>query len=564
MALSNWQPSPDGKLLAYGVSQSGSDWITWKVFEIETGKHRPDLIEWTKFTTAAWTKDNTGFYYGRYKAPTKEAKLEESNYFNQLYYHKLNTPQSEDRLVHENTNEKEWGFSPQVTDDGKYLLVSVWKGTDDRNRLLVKEIANQEATLMPLIDTFEAGYEVLGNDESRLYLKTTLNAPKGRIIEIDLAQPQPTAWKELISENEDTLEHASMVGSKLVLRYLHNAHNVVRIYDTQGTLIHNVSLPRMGSVSGGYGNRTDSETYFGFTSYTSPSSIFRLNVDSGKQEPFWKPKIQFDPNLYETKQVFYPSKDGTPIPLFITHKKDLIITGNTPTLLYGYGGFNISIKPRFSVSSLVWMEMGGIYAVANIRGGGEFGEKWHQAGTKHQKQNVFDDFQSAAKWLVTHGYTQPNRLAIKGRSNGGLLVGACITQAPQLFGAALPGVGVMDMIRFHKFTIGWAWTDDYGSAENAAEFKTLLAYSPLHNTSPRNYPPTLITTADHDDRVVPAHSFKFAATIQAAQIGSAPVLIRIDTKAGHGAGTPTSKRIEKIADEWAFLIDSLHFVPTLN
>lgn len=562
VALANWQPSHDGKWLAYGVSSGGSDWVQWKVLNVKTGKHLPDELHWTKFTSAAWTHDNLGFFYSRYNAPSSDATLEETNYFNKLYYHRLGTSQDDDQLIHEAPHEKEWGFSPQVSNKGDYLIVSVWKGTDDRNQILYKKIKDSAAPLTPLIPHFKAGFHFIGNEGSTFFFQTTSSAPRGRLISIDLSHPEETRWKELIPQNDDTLESATMVGSRLVLRYLHNAHNVIKLHRHNGAFVKQIQLPGIGSVFGLYGDRTSQETFFGFTGFTTPTSLFRLQVASGEATPFWSPKVQFDPKLYETRQVFYKSKDGTPIPLFISHKKGLQHTGSTPTLLYGYGGFNISIKPRFSVSSLVWMEMGGIYAVANIRGGGEFGEEWHKAGTKTHKQNVFDDFQAAARWLTQEGYTRPDRLGIQGSSNGGLLVGACLVQAPELYGAALPGVGVLDMLRFHQFTIGWAWTDDYGSVANKDEFEALLAYSPLHNITPnRAYPPTLITTADHDDRVVPAHSFKFAAAMQAAQGGSAPILIRIDTRSGHGAGTPTSKRIQKIADKWAFLVDSLDFTP---
>jgi prolyl oligopeptidase len=395
-----------------------------------------------------------------------------------------------------------------------------------------------------------------------LWFRTDLNAPRGRLIAIDINHPERKNWKEIVPQTSETLGGANLVDDQFILTYLKDAHSLVKIVARDGAFIRNVDLPAIGTIAGFGGKRKDTETFYSFTSFITPGTIYRYDMNSGRSTIFRQPKIDFDPSQYETTQIFYPSKDGTKIPMFITRKRNLKSDPSIPALLYGYGGFNISITPGFSVSKLVWMEMGGTYAVANLRGGGEYGEEWHQAGMKQNKQNVFDDFISAAEWLIQNKYTSTPKLAIEGRSNGGLLVGACLAQRPDLFGATLPGVGVMDMLRFHKFTIGWAWTSDYGSADDPEQFKTLYAYSPLQNIKPGvKYPATLITTADHDDRVVPAHSFKFAATLQEAQAGDKPILIRIETRAGHGAGKPTTKQIEESADELAFLIHELKFKP---
>ncbi len=555
VALSGYAVSEDGKYLAYGLSTSGSDWQEWKVREIETGADLSDSIKWVKFSGASWTTDGKGFFYSRYDEPNEKTKLEDANYFQKLFYHRLGSPQSEDILVYERKDQKEWGFSGQVTEDGRYLIVSVWQGTDPRNRVFFKDLQSPNTKVVELIPELEAAYNIIGNDGPVFWFRTDLNAPRGKIIAIDTRNPDRANWKELVAQAPETLEGVSMVGDHFIASYLKDARAQIKLFDLNGKFVREVELPAIGTAVGFSGKRKDTETFYAFTSFTAPTSIYRYDVKAGKSEVYRKPNVAFDPTQYETKQVFYNSKDGTRVPMFITSKKGLKLDGSNPTLLYGYGGFNVSLTPTFSISNLVWMEMGGVYAQPNLRGGAEYGEEWHLAGTKSKKQNVFDDFIAAAEWLVANKYTSTPKLAISGGSNGGLLVGACITQRPDLFGAALPAVGVMDMLRFHKFTIGWAWTSDYGSSENADDFKALYAYSPLHNIkSGVKYPPTLITTADHDDRVVPAHSFKFAATLQAAQSGDAPTMIRIETKAGHGAGKPTSKIIEEISDSWGFLV----------
>jgi len=559
IALSGLSISEDGKLLAYSLSASGSDWQEWKVRDVETGEDLQDYLKWIKFSGASWTHDNQGFFYSRYDEPNEKTQLEDVNYYQKLYYHQLGKPQSEDALIYHRPDQKEWGFSGGVTEDGRYLIISIWLGTDSKNLVFFKDLTNPNAEVVELINQFEADYSFIENDDSVFYFRTDLNAPRGRVIAIDTKNPAPENWREIIPQSAETLESVGVLNNQFVADYLKDAHSQIKIFDLKGAFIREVELPGLGSAGGFGGKRHDTETFYSFTSFTTPGTIYRYNMLTGKSSIFRQPQVDFNPNDYETKQVFYHSKDGTRVPMFITHKKGIKLDGNNPTYLYAYGGFNASMTPGFSVSLLVWMEMGGVYAMPNIRGGGEYGEEWHQSGMKDKKQNVFDDFISAAEWLIANKYTKTDKLAIAGGSNGGLLVGACITQRPDLFGAALPAVGVMDMLRFHKFTIGWAWTSEYGSADNSEEFPALYAYSPLHNIKPDTaYPATLITTADHDDRVVPAHSFKFAAALQEAHAGDAPVLIRIETKAGHGAGKPTAKIIEEAADKWAFLVRTLN------
>lgn len=558
VALSGLAISDDGNLMAYGLSTGGSDWIEYKVRNIETNEDLTDHLKWIKFSGASWTKDNKGFFYSRYDEPNKKTLLEDVNYYQKLYYHRLGTEQAEDILMYHRPDEKEWGFSGRVTEDGRYLIISVWRGTDPKNLVFYKDLQNPDAEVIELISEFEASYSFIDRDKNTFWFRTDLDAPKGKVIAININHPERNNWNTIVSEAEETLEGVGLLNNQFVTDYLKDARSQIKIFSLDGTLIREVELPGIGSVGGFNGKRYDTETFYSFTSFTTPATIYRYDMVTGESIVFRQPTVDFNPDNYVTKQIFYLSKDGTNIPMFITHKKDLQLNGNNPTYLYAYGGFNISLTPFFSISNLVWMELGGVFAVPNLRGGGEYGEAWHQAGMKDKKQNVFDDFIAAAQWLIDNNYTSSERLAIAGGSNGGLLVGACMTQRPELFACCLPAVGVMDMLRFHKFTIGWAWCSEYGSPDNEAEFKTLYAYSPLHNlTSGTKYPATLITTADRDDRVVPAHSFKFAAALQKAHQGDNPVLIRIETKAGHGAGKPTTKIIEEIADKWAFLVDNL-------
>lgn len=563
VSLTGTDISEDGKLMAYGLSASGSDWEEWKVRDVDTARDRDDLVKWVKFSGASWTKDGQGFFYSRYDEPDPTKELQEANYYQKLYYHRLGTPQSQDILVYHRPDQKEWGFGGGVTEDGRYLVINIWKGTDRRNLIFYKDLESsaastldniQNAPVVELIREFDADYTPIANKGSLFWFFTDKDAPRGRVLTIDLANPAPQNWREILPQQQDTLLGASVVGGKLFANYLKDAHTAIRVFTPEGKPLDEVTLPGLGSAGGFGGEWDDMETFYAYGSFNDPGTVFRYDVNTGKSEIWHRPKVGFNPDDFVTRQIFYHSKDGTRVPMFITYKKGLDLNGNNPTILYGYGGFNASMTPRFSVTNLVWMEMGGVYALPNIRGGGEYGKEWHEAGKKLNRQNVFDDFIAAAEWLVDNGYTRPSKLAISGGSNGGLLVGACMTQRPDLFGAALPAVGVMDMLRFEQFTIGWAWASDYGSVKNEEEFKTLRAYSPLHNLKKgTKYPATLITTADHDDRVVPAHSFKFAAALQEAHRGDRPVLIRIETKAGHGAGKPTTKRIEEAADQLAFL-----------
>ncbi|MBC7499876.1 MAG: S9 family peptidase [Herminiimonas sp.] len=553
-ALSGLAVSPDGRYLAYGIAQSGSDWQEWKVRDIETGKDLADQLKWVKFSDAAWTRDGKGFFYSRYDEPKEATKLADINYFQKLYFHQVGTPQADDVLVYDRPDHKEWGFDSQVTDDGHYLIVSIRQGTERKNRVYYKDLRKPDSTMVAMLDDFDAAYNFIDNDGPVFWFRTDNNAPRGRIVKIDSRKAAPRHWQTVVPEAAETLQRANLVGNRLVADYLKDARSQISVFALSGKRLPDVALPGIGSVGGFGGKRRDAETFYSFGSFNTPSTIYRYDFAKGRSTLFRQPKVDFDPAAYETRQVFITSKDGTQVPMFVVHKKGLQRDGTNPTYLYGYGGFNISLTPWFSVANLTWMEMGGVLAVPNLRGGGEYGKSWHEAGTKLRKQNVFDDFIGAAQWLIDNRYTSSAKLAIGGGSNGGLLVGAAMTQRPELFAAALPAVGVMDMLRFQRFTIGWAWTSDYGSSDNAEEFKALYAYSPLHNLrSGTCYPATLVTTADHDDRVVPAHSFKFAAAAQQAQTGAAPMLIRIETKAGHGAGKPTTKQIDEVADRWGFL-----------
>jgi len=557
VALNSLAVSEDGAYLAYGLSQGGSDWVEWQVREVATGQDLPDHLKWVKFSGAAWTHDHQGFFYSRYDEPTG-AELEAVNYFQKLYYHRLGTPQSEDRLIYARPDQKEWGFSGEVSSDGRYLVIAVWRGTDPQNLVLYKDLSQPDSPVVELISEFNAEYSFVDSEGSRFWFRTDRDTPQGRLIAIDLAQPDAAHWQTVIPESADTLTGVSLLNHQFVVTYLHQAYTAVAVHALNGERIRSVDLPGIGSASGFGGRREDTETFYSFSSFTTPPTLYRYDLTTGESHLYRQPQIRFNPDDYVTTQVRYPSADGTSISMFLTHRRGLDLSGDHPTLLYGYGGFGISLTPSFSVGNLVWLDLGGVYAVPNLRGGGEYGQSWHQAGTRLNKQRVFDDFIAAAQWLIAAGYTRPDRLGIMGGSNGGLLVAAAMIQRPDLFGAVLPAVGVLDMLRFNQFTIGWAWESDYGSPQNPEEFQALYAYSPLHNVQAGTaYPATLITTADRDDRVVPAHSFKFAAALQAAQGGPAPVLIRIETQAGHGAGKPTTKLIDEVADRWAFLTAAL-------
>ena len=551
--------SDDGRYMAYAISESGSDWLRWKVRDVATGTDTPDEIRWSKFSGASWLKDGSGFFYSRYDAPKDGEALTGVNKHQKVYFHRMGTAQEADTLTYARPDQPDWGLVGDVTDDGRYLLIYQSEGTDPRNRVFVKDLTTPGSSVEPFLDQFDASYSVVGNDGRTFYVLTDQGAPRKRLVAITLGDASPSAWKTLIPEGpaQDVLADVTMAAGRFVATWQIDAQGRLRVYALDGRLEHDVALPTIGAVQF-TGRREQPEGFYAFSSFAHPTAIYRLDVASGRSRVFKQPTVAFDPAGYETTQVFYRSKDGTRVPMFITHKRGLQKDGNNPTYLYGYGGFDISLTPAFSPANLAWMEMGGIFAVANLRGGGEYGKAWHDAGRLANKQNVFDDFIAAAEYLIAGKYTSTPKLAIGGGSNGGLLVGAAMTQRPELFGAALPAVGVMDMLRFHKFTIGWAWKSDYGSSETRDGFDVLYKYSPLHNLKPGvAYPATMVTTADHDDRVVPAHSFKFAAALQAAHEGPQPVLIRIETKAGHGAGKPTSKLIEEAADRWAFLVANL-------
>jgi prolyl oligopeptidase len=555
VALSDVELSDDGKLMAYGISASGSDWQEWRVKDVETARDLPDIVKWVKFSGTSWTNDNKGFFYGRYDEPNENTKLQDANFYHKLYYHRIGTQQAEDTLIYERKDQKEWGFGSTVTEDGRYLIITAWRGSGNKVRIFFKDLNDKSSEVVKLIDNFDNAYDFLGNDGSVFYFQTDIDAPRGRVVSIDTTKAIGEGLREIIPQSPDALQSVSFVNNMLVATYLKDAQSEVRIYRPDGKFVRDVALPGIGSAGGFGGRRRDVETFYAYTAFTTPTTVYRYNMVTGASTIFRQPKVDFDPRDFETKQVFYKSKDGTRVPMFITYKKGLKLDGQNPTYLYAYGGFSVSLTPYFSVINLVWMNMGGVLAIPNLRGGSEYGEEWHQAGMKAKKQNVFDDFIAAADWLIANKYTSTPKLAIGGGSNGGLLIGAVLNQRPDLIGAALPAVGVMDMLRFHNFTIGHAWVGEYGSSDNAEEFKTLYAYSPLHNIKPgTNYPATMITTADHDDRVVPAHSFKYAATLQAAQAGPAPILIRIETKAGHGGGKPITKIIEEAADAWGFLV----------
>ncbi len=572
VALSTLDVSPNARYLAYGVSVSGSDWQEFRVRDVQTGRDLADTLRWVKFSSMSWTQDNKGFFYSRYDAPAPGENARTGTNRNQkLFYHRLGRPQSRDVLIYERPDQPDWMFSAEVSEDGMYAIVYITESTANKNRLYVIDLNYAKsprvtAPMVKLFDDFDASYDFIGNVGTTFYLLTNRNAEKGRVIAVSLDAPKEERWRTIIPEGDDALQGVSLFGQRLVARYLHDAHSRVKVHSLSGVAHGDLALPAMGSVSGFSGKPDENVFFYAFTSYLYPTTVFKYDLVKRRGAVVKAPKVDFDVSPYETKQLFATSKDGTRVPIFVTAKKGLSLDGNNPTLLYGYGGFNVSLTPGFSPATLVWLEMGGVYAVANLRGGGEYGKQWHESGTLARKQNVFDDFIASAEYLIREKYTSPTKLAIQGGSNGGLLVGAAMTQRPELFGAALPAVGVMDMLRFHKFTIGWAWVSDYGSADDSTQFPALRAYSPLHNLKKGvAYPATLVTTADHDDRVVPGHSFKFAAALQAAHGGPSPVLIRIETKAGHGAGKPTTKQIEEVADRFAFLVRNLSMMlPALS
>ena len=611
VALSGQAASDNGRYLAYSVSTSGSDWQEVHVRDVNTGRDLPDTVKWVKFSGISWTHDDKGFFYSRYDEPTSGNKMTNVNRNHKIYYHRVGRPQSSDELIYDRPDQPDWLLFGNVTDDGQYLIITVAQGTDVRNRLYFIDLDNPgkpkiNNPVFRLIDRFDAEYEFVGNRGTMFYVRTDRNAPKGRIVAVSIENPREERWNTIVAESKDALVTATTAGEDIVANYLRDAQSSIRFFsasrddrrdqrqraqpaprrnpgsiydDTTGptvargqqltgggfTLRGELPLPGIGTVNEIRGRQGDDEMFYSFTSFLYPTTVYRYDLKTRRNEVYRAPKVAFDPSKYETRQVFFTSKDGTRVPMFITAKKGLQLDGNNPTLLYAYGGFNISSTPSFSSANAAWLEMGGIYALANLRGGGEYGKEWHEGGMLAKKQNVFDDFIAASQYLIREKYTSIPKLAIRGGSNGGLLVGAVMTQRPEQFGATLPEVGVMDMLRFQKFTIGWAWTSDYGSSDNAEQFKYLRAYSPLHNIKPGTcYPPTLGFTADHDDRVVPGHTFKFIATMQAAQGCANPILVRIETKAGHGAGKPTAKQIDEAADRFAFLFRTLRMTPVLQ
>jgi prolyl oligopeptidase len=561
-ALSGYAVSKSGDYFAYAIAKAGSDWNEIYVIETATGKQLSDKLEWVKFSEIAWKGD--GFYYSRYDKPADGGELSSKNEFKKVYYHKVGDPQDKDVLVYENKNYPLRGYGAQTTSDEEFLLLFETESTSG-NALYIKDLRMEEAAFIQIAEGFRYDYEVVANTGSTFFIKTNDGAPRYRLIAVDLNNPSRENWVTIVPETEEVLQSVYGAGGMFVCQYMKDAVSRAFVYHIDGTLLHELQLPGPGTITDFEGSWFDGEAFYSFASFTAPSVIYKYAVASNRPEVYRTPELGYDISGIVSEQVFYTSKDGTRVPMFLVHRADMKPDGNNPVYLYGYGGFNVSLTPSFSLSRLLFVQNGGIFAMPNLRGGGEYGEAWHKAGTKLQKQNVFDDFIAAAEWLISNNYTNPSKLAIAGGSNGGLLVGACMTQRPELFAVALPAVGVMDMLRFHKFTIGWAWTEDYGSSDNEEQFHYLLGYSPLHNLKAGTcYPATLVTTADHDDRVVPAHSFKFAATLQEKHSCSKPALIRIETNAGHGAGKPISKMIDEAADVWSFTMYNLGMNPSFK
>jgi prolyl oligopeptidase len=560
-SVSSLSFSDDGRIVAYAVSTAGSDWLEWRVRDVASATDLEDVVRWSKFSSAAWLPDGSGFFYSRYDAPPPGEALSGVNKHHQVFFHRLGTDQRTDELVYARPDQPEWGFNPDVTEDGRFLVIVQWEGTHRENRVFLRDLTKADAPIVPFLDAFDASYTIVGNDGPLFYVLTDRDAGRGRLVAIPTGDADPSGWRTLIPEADgrDVLAHAVMIGDRFLTLWRTDAHEQLRVYGLGGTFERRIPLPTLGSIAAVSGRRRDGEAFYAFTSFVYPTTTFRYDPETGESAVFRRPDVAFDPADYEVSQLFYDSRDGTRIPMFIVHRTGMARDGRNATLLYGYGGFNISLTPAFSPATVGWLELGGIFAVANIRGGGEYGREWHEAGRRARKQNAFDDFIAAAEYLIRERYTSRERLAIHGASNGGLLVAAAMIQRPDLFAAVVPQVGVLDMLRFHKFTIGWAWTSDYGSSDTADGFETLRTYSPLHTIVPGTaYPAVMVITADHDDRVVPAHSHKFTAALQAAQHGPAPILARIETRAGHGAGKPTGKQIDERADMYAFLFRVLN------
>jgi prolyl oligopeptidase len=553
VALTRFEASPDGKLLAYALSDSGSDWQKIRIRNVDTGQEYPETIHWCRFTNLPWTPDGKGFFYSRFPETGTVPPEDQSNY-NKVYYHMVGTAQTEDILIYQRPDAKELGFTPIISEDGAYLGLVVTHGTSSRNRFYYRPLDGEDG-FVRLLDEGDAAYWPIGNIGSRFFFNTDLEAPRGRVIAIDICEPERENWQEIIAQGEDVIDGVRLVGGQLVVSYMHHACNRIGVFSIQGEEQGEIELPGLGTVTDIWGKSSGNKLYLGFVSFLYPPSVFQTDVVSRQLTAFGETSLSFVPGEYETKQVFYSSKDGTSVPMFITHKKGLVLDCTNPTVLFGYGGFNISMTPNFWPMHLMFMERGGVFAVANLRGGSEYGEDWHRAGMLENKQNVFDDFIAAGEWLIANHYTNSKRLAILGRSNGGLLVSACMTQRPDLYGAVICWVPVIDMLRYHKFTVGRYWTSEYGNAEeNPEHFKFMYAYSPLHKVREGvKYPPTLIMTADTDDRVVPGHALKFAATVQEKDLGHNPILLRVESKAGHGPGKPISKLIDEGADMYTFI-----------
>lgn len=565
VALGNTSVSKDGKYLAYSIATGGSDWNDIHVMKIDDREKLDDHIQWVKFSGIAWMGD--GFFYSAYDEPKEGDALKGQNRNHKVWYHKLGTNQKDDILIHEDKENPLRNFYIYLTDDKEFVVLGVWEGSSGNGLYAAK--ANKDVTKLnfkEIAEGFDFEYYIVDHIGNQLLMQTNDGAPKSKLMLVDFNKPQKKNWKVLIEEKDEVLQGSSIVGGQLATQYLKDASSVAYFYDMEGKFIRELDLPAVGTIDGFDGQQDENIAFYGFTSFTFPSSVYKYDIKSGKSELYKSSEVDFDPDKYEVKQVFYESKDGTPIPMFIVHKKGIELNGKNPTLLYGYGGFNVSLTPYFSISRAAFIEQGGVYCLANLRGGGEYGEEWHKAGIKMKKQNVFDDFIYAARWLIKNKYTSSENLAIMGGSNGGLLVGACMTQQPDLFAVAIPQVGVMDMLRYQNFTIGYAWADDYGTSADSEEmFNYLYGYSPLHNIKKGvNYPATMATTADHDDRVVPAHTFKFMAALQEKDGGENPVLVRIETKAGHGAGKPTAKRIEEAADIYGFIMYNLGLEPVFE
>lgn len=560
VALGTVSLSTDGKYMGYSINRAGSDWTEIHVREVPSGQKLTDKIEWVKFSGVAW-KDH-GFYYSRYAEPVEGEELSSQNKYHKVYYHRIGTDQHEDELVFENKEEPLRNYYAQVTEDERFLIIYESESTHG-NAVYCKDLKKPNAGFKTIMDNFDSENRVIDNNAGKLVMMTNLDAPRKKLVLIDPEKPDKDNWASILPQKDIVLQGVTIAGENLIAQYMKDASSRAYVYSYEGKKLDEIPLPGLGTLAGFSGKKNENIAFYAYTSFTFPATIYKYNVEKNKSDIHYQPDIDFNANTYVTEQIFYKSKDGTQIPMFITHKKGLEKDGSNPTLLYGYGGFNVNLTPFFSLSNLIFLENGGIFVLPNIRGGGEYGEEWHQAGIKMNKQNVFDDFIAAAEYLIDHKYTSPEKLAINGGSNGGLLVGACMTQRPELFQVALPAVGVMDMLRYHKFTIGWAWAGDYGTSEDSKEmFEYLHSYSPLHNLKKgTEYPATLVTTADHDDRVVPAHSFKYAATLQEKHEGDAPALIRIATKAGHGAGKPTSKIIEEQTDKWSFIFENLGVEP---